>query len=677
MTNPLQEHHTLPPFSRIEPAHVEPAIRQLIEHNKQAIEDLLQQQNKYAWENLLQPIEQLEDELAQAWSPVSHLNSVCNTDAMREAYNACLPLLSEYGTWMGQHSQLCNAYQSIADSDTFSSLDRAQQKSIDNALRDFRLAGVSLPAEQKERYGELRKRLSELGSKFGENVLDATNAWSRQASLEELQGLPATALANAQQAAQQAGLEGYLINLEFPSFSPVLNYCDNRLLREEVYSANCTRASEVGPHAGQWDNSAIIEETLGLRQQLAELLGFANYAELSLATKMADKPERVIEFLEQLATRSADQARKEWHDLEDFARQQGVQEPLQAWDVSYYSEKLRQARYQVSQEDIRPYLPVSRALPGLFAVVHKLYQIDIREVETFDSYHPDVQLFEVSQDDTVIARFFLDLYARADKRGGAWMDDCRVRRHYQGELQIPVAYLVCNFTPPVGDTPALLSHNELTTLFHEFGHGLHHMLSRQTVAAVSGINGVAWDAVELPSQFLENWCWDRAALAFISGHHASGEPLPEALLDKLLAARNFQSAMILARQLEFSLFDFRLHREWKAQEGTSVQQLLDEVREQVAVVKLPAFHRFQNSFSHIFAGGYAAGYYSYKWAEVLSADAFSRFEEEGIFNPETGASFRRHILEAGGSQDPMELFVAFRGREPDIEPLLRHSGINA
>ncbi len=677
MTNPLQEHHTLPPFSRIEPAHVEPAIRQLIEHNKQAIEDLLQQQNKYAWENLLQPIEQLEDELAQAWSPVSHLNSVCNTDAMREAYNACLPLLSEYGTWMGQHSQLCNAYQSIADSDTFSSLDRAQQKSIDNALRDFRLAGVSLPAEQKERYGELRKRLSELGSKFGENVLDATNAWSRQASLEELQGLPATALANAQQAAQQAGLEGYLINLEFPSFSPVLNYCDNRLLREEVYSANCTRASEVGPHAGQWDNSAIIEETLGLRQQLAELLGFANYAELSLATKMADKPERVIEFLEQLATRSADQARKEWHDLEDFARQQGVQEPLQAWDVSYYSEKLRQARYQVSQEDIRPYLPVSRALPGLFAVVHKLYQIDIREVETFDSYHPDVQLFEVSQDDTVIARFFLDLYARADKRGGAWMDDCRVRRHYQGELQIPVAYLVCNFTPPVGDTPALLSHNELTTLFHEFGHGLHHMLSRQTVAAVSGINGVAWDAVELPSQFLENWCWDRAALAFISGHHASGEPLPEALLDKLLAARNFQSAMILARQLEFSLFDFRLHREWKAQEGTSVQQLLDEVREQVAVVKLPAFHRFQNSFSHIFAGGYAAGYYSYKWAEVLSADAFSRFEEEGIFNPDTGASFRRHILEAGGSQDPMELFVAFRGREPDIEPLLRHSGINA
>ena len=677
MSNPLLEHHALPPFSRIEPEHVEPAIRQLIERNKQSIEDLLQQQQEYDWENLLQPIEQLEDELAQAWSPASHLNSVCNTDALREAYNVCLPLLSEYGTWMGQHTRLCDAYQSIADSDAFSSLDTAQQKSIDNALRDFRLAGVSLPAEQKARYGELRKRLSELGSKFGENVLDATNAWSRQASLEELQGLPATALANAQQAAQRSGLDGYLINLEFPSFSPVLNYCDNRQLREEVYSANCTRASELGPHAGQWDNREIIEETLDLRQQLADLLGFSDYAELSLATKMADKPERVIDFLEQLATSSADQARAEWSDLEDFARQQGVEESLQAWDVSYYSEKLRQARYQVSQEDIRPYLPVSRALPGLFAVVHKLYQIDICEVEAFDSYHPDAQLFEVSQDGAVIARFFLDLYARADKRGGAWMDDCRVRRHYQSELQIPVAYLVCNFTPPVGDTPALLSHNELTTLFHEFGHGLHHMLTRQTVAAVSGINGVAWDAVELPSQFLENWCWDREALAFISGHHETGEPLPEALLDKLLAARNFQSAMMLARQLEFSLFDFRLHREWGTAKITGVQRLLDEVREQVAVVKPPSFHRFQNSFSHIFAGGYAAGYYSYKWAEVLSADAFSRFEEEGIFNPDTGASFRQNILEAGGSQDPMELFVAFRGREPDIAPLLRHSGISA
>ena len=675
MTNPLLEHHPLPPFSRIEAQHVEPAIRQLIDRNKQAIEDLLQDQDCYSWETLLQPLEQLEDELAQAWSPVSHLNSVRNSDELREAYNACLPLFSEYGTWMGQHPRLYRAYQSIADSDSFATLSTAQRTAIEHALRDFRLAGVALPEQQQARYGELRKRLSELGSKFGENVLDATNAWTRQASREELQGLPDTALANAAQAARQKGLEGYLITLDFPSLSPVLNYCENRALREEVYTANCTRASEVGPNAGQWDNTAIITETLELRQQIAQLLGFDNYAELSLATKMADSPQRVIDFMEQLASQSSAQAQTEWRDLREFAqREDGITE-LQAWDVSYYSEKLRQARYRVSQEDIRPYLPVSRALPGLFAVVQRLYGLDIREVEAFDSYHPDAQLFEILEDGEIIARFFLDLYARSDKRGGAWMDDCRVRRRQGEQLQIPVAYLVCNFTPPVGDTPALLTHSELTTLFHEFGHGLHHMLTRQTVAAVSGINGVAWDAVELPSQFLENWCWEREALALISGHHETGAPLPGELLDKLLAARNFQSAMILARQLEFSLFDFRLHREWGQTADQSVQALLDEVRAQVAVVPLPSFHRFQNSFSHIFAGGYAAGYYSYKWAEVLSADAFSRFEEEGIFNRDTGASFRRSILEAGGSQEPMELFVAFRGREPKIEPLLRHSGI--
>ena len=676
MSNPLLEKHALPPFSRIEPAHAEPAVTQLIERNKQAIDDLLAANSVYTWDNLLQPIEEMEDELAQAWSPVSHLNSVRNSDAMREAYNACLPLLSEYSTWMGQHTALCDAYQQIAASADFTELSTARRKTIENALRDFRLAGVSLPAAQKQRYGELRKRLSELGSTFGENVLDATNAWSRQVTREPLQGLPDTALASARQAAQQAEVEDYLINLEFPSYSPVLTYCDDRALREEVYTANSTRASELGPHAGQWDNQAIIEETLALRQQLAELLGFGNYAELSLATKMAENPDRVMDFLQQLAQQSKAQAAAEWQTLVDFARQTHGVDSLEAWDVGYYSEKLRQQRYRVSQEDIRPYLPVNRVLQGLFEVVHRLYGIEVRAVSTFDSYHPDVQLFELLQDGEIIARFYLDLYARAHKRGGAWMDDCRVRRETAGRLQIPVAYLVCNFTPPVADAPALLTHNELTTLFHEFGHGLHHMLTRQTVAAVSGINGVAWDAVELPSQFLENWCWERDALAFISGHHESGEPLPTALLDKLLAARNFQSAMIMARQLEFSLFDFRLHLEWSAGTYDSVQALLDDVRQAVAVVTPPAFNRFQNSFSHIFAGGYAAGYYSYKWAEVLSADAFSRFEEDGIFNRETGSAFRTHILEAGGSKEPMELFVAFRGREPIIDPLLRHSGIS-
>jgi len=404
-------------------------------------------------------------------------------------------------------------------------------------------------------------------------------------------------------------------------------------------------------------------------------LGFTNYAELSLATKMADSADHVADFLAQLADKSHAQAEQEWRELQDFARQQHNPAEINAWDISYYSEQLRRSRYQVSPEDIRPYLPVSKVLPGLFKVVEQLYGITVRQVDEFDSYHPDAQLFDVLQDGEVIARFYLDLYARANKRGGAWMDNCRVRRLAGGQLQLPVAYLVCNFTPPVGDTPALLSHSELTTLFHEFGHGLHHMLTRQTVAAVSGINGVAWDAVELPSQFLENWCWERESLALISGHHQTGEALPAELLDKLLAARNFQSAMVMARQLEFALFDWRLHTEWGTASVSSVQELLDEVRRAVAVAIPPPFNRFQNSFSHIFAGGYAAGYYSYKWAEVLSADAFSRFEEEGIFNRKTGAAFRTHILEAGGSVEPMALFVAFRGREPQIEPLLRHCGI--
>jgi len=676
MPNPLLEQHTLPPFSAIAPEHVEPAITQLIERNKQSIDDLLASNEIYTWDNLLQPIEELEDELSRAWSPVSHLNSVRNSDALREAYNACLPLLSEYGTWMGQHARLCAAYQQIADSKQFATLDAAKRKAIEHALRDFRLAGVSLPPSEKSKYGELRQRLSKLGSSFGENVLDATNAWSRQVDREELEGLPETALANAKQAAELAGKGDYLINLEFPSFSPVLNYCHNRELREEIYTANCTRASDQGPHAGQWDNTALIQETLALRQELAQVLGFENYAELSLATKMADSTDSVVEFLQQLAEKSQPQAEAEWNELAEFARKDNALSSLQAWDVSYYSEKLRQNRYQVSQEDIRPYLPVNRVLTGLFEVVHRLYGIDVREVESFDSYDPSVKLFELLSGEEVIARFYLDLFARAHKRGGAWMDNCRVRRQTLEGLQIPVAYLVCNFTPPVGNKPALLSHTELTTLFHEFGHGLHHMLTRQTVAAVSGINGVAWDAVELPSQFLENWCWEKEALSFISGHHETGEPLPEELLDKLLAARNFQSGMAMVRQLEFALFDFRLHREWGSGSFNSAQALLDEVRKQVAVTTTPEFNRFQNSFSHIFAGGYAAGYYSYKWAEVLSADAFSRFEEEGIFNPQTGADFKTGILEAGSSKEPMELFVAFRGREPSVAPLLRHSGIS-
>ncbi|MFK8047844.1 MAG: oligopeptidase A [Halioglobus sp.] len=677
MSNPLLENYPLPPFSKIEIAHIEPAIKQLIDRNREAIDTLLVSGKDFSWDNFLQPIEEMEDELAKAWSPVGHLNGVQNSDELRDAYNACLPLLSEYSTWRGQHSGLYAAYKNIAEGEAFKTLSEAQRTAVNHALRDFHLSGVALPDDKKEHYGALQKRLSELGSRFGENVLDATNAWSKEVSEEELQGLPPTALASAKQAAEQAGVDGFLINLEFPSYQPVITYCDNEELRREVYTANCTRASNEGPHAGRWDNSEVIEEILDLRQQLAKLLDFDNYAQLSLATKMADSPDQVIEFLEELAAKARPQAQREWRELNEFAKAEFGKEQLNAWDVAYYAEKLRQQKFEVSQEEIRPYLPINKALPGLFEVVNRLYGVDINEVDDFDTYHPDVRLFEVSQDGAVIARFYLDLYARANKRGGAWMDDCRVRRYSGDALQVPVAYLVCNFSGPVGDTPALLTDQELTTLFHEFGHGLHHMLTRQTVAAVSGINGVAWDAVELPSQFLENWCWEKEALSFISGHFGTDAPLPDELLEKMLAAKNFQSAMMMLRQLEFSIFDFRLHMEWSGLAQGSVQELLDEVRATVAVSIPPAWNKFQNGFSHIFAGGYAAGYYSYKWAEVLSADAFSKFEEDGIFNEKTGAAFRAHVLEMGGSKEAMELFVAFRGREPAIEPLLRHSGIAA
>ncbi|MEP5568564.1 MAG: oligopeptidase A [Halioglobus sp.] len=675
MTNPLLKNTELPAFSTIETDDIEPAIKQLIARNKEAIESLLDASEHYNAENLLLPIEAMDDELTRVFSPVSHLNNVCNSDSLREAYNACLPLLSEYGTWMGQHQRLFKAYTQIAEGSEAGQLDSAQLKALENALRDFRLAGVALPEAEKQRFGELKKRLSELGSKFGENVLDATNAWSKIVSEQDLAGLPDTALASAKQAAEQAGKEGYLINLEFPSFYPVLTYCENAQLRQEVYQANCTRASDQGPNPDQWDNSSLMAETLDLRQELARLLGFANYTELSLATKMADTPAQVVEFLEQLSVKSRQQSLEEWQALQTFAKDEFGAQSVNAWDASFYSEKLREKRYQVSQEDIRPYLPVDRVLPGLFEVVNRLYGVTVEEETEFDNYHEDARLYNLLSDGEVIARFYLDLYARPKKQGGAWMDDCRVRRLNEGSLQRPVAYLVCNFTPPIGDAPALLTHDEMTTLFHEFGHGLHHMLTQQTVAAISGINGVAWDAVELPSQFLENWCWEPEALAFISGHFETGEPLPQELLDKMLAAKNFQSAMQLARQLEFALFDFLLHRDWRGGDASDIQSLLNDVRAKVGVIPAPAYNRFQNGFSHIFAGGYAAGYYSYKWAEVLSADAYSRFEDEGIFNADTGASFQREVLAVGGSKEPMEAFVAFRGREPDIEPLLRHCGI--
>ena len=677
MSNPLLQPYDLPPFSAIRAEHVKPAIEQILADSRNQVQALLATPPaQWTWSNLIEPLDDMGEKLSRAWSPVSHLNAVMNSPELREAYESCLPLLSQYYTELGQNQALFEAYQQLANSAQFATLDKAQQTIIEHALRDFRLSGIALPPEQQKRYGELQMRLSELQSTFSNQVLDATQAWTKQISdAAQLDGLPDSALEQAKQAAEARELEGWLITLDFPSFYAVMTYATDRALREEVYTAFCTRASDQGPNAGKLDNGPIIDEILTLRQELAELLGFANYAELSLATKMADSTDQVLGFLRDLGQRSKSHAEEDLSALRAFAAEQGCSD-LQPWDLGHYSEKLLQHRYAISQEVLRPYFPVNTVIKGMFGIVQKLYGIELREVEQFERWHADARLFEVTEHGEVIGRFFLDLYARSHKRGGAWMDGCRDRRLLpSGELQRPIAYLVCNFTPPgSGGKPALLTHDEVTTLFHEFGHGLHHLLTRVDYASASGINGVAWDAVELPSQFMENWCWEPEGLALISGHFQTGEPLPQELLDKMLAAKNFQSGMGMLRQVELSLFDFELHV--RENPELSAQQVLDKVRDETSVLRAPAFNRFQNGFSHIFAGGYAAGYYSYKWAEVLSSDAFSRFEEEGVLNEKTGRAFRDSILARGGSEEPMALFVAFRGREPSIDPLLRHLGLS-
>lgn len=679
--NPLLEHHTLPPFSEIQPEHVVSAVEQLLDDNRQAVERLTEQaeQQPPTWETLVAPLETLNDRLSQAWSPVSHLNATMNSEPLRAAYQACLSKLSEYSTWLGQHEGLFRAYQALKESPAYNRLDEAQQRSIDNTLRDFRLAGVDLPEDKKTRYGEIQARLSELANTFSNNILDATQAWHKDIDdASMLDGLPQSALDTLKANADAKGIDGYRITLDFPSFYPVISFAHDRELRREVYTAFITRASELGPNAGDYDNAGVIEETLALRRELADLLSFPSYADYSLATKMAESPQQVLDFLNDLAERAYPQARQEFSELQDYAREHLGLEELAPWDVGYASEKLREARYAISQEQLRPYFPAPGVIDGLFRVVERLYGVQFEEDDTAPRYHPDVRYFRITERGEPIAGFYLDLYARESKRGGAWMDECRVRRRRDdGQIQLPVAYLTCNFTRPVGGKPALLTHDEVTTLFHEFGHGLHHMLTRQQVADVSGINGVAWDAVELPSQFMENYCWEREGLDLIAGHVETGEKLPDELLERLQAAKNFQSAMGMVRQLEFALFDFRLHHELGAASASDVQALLDDVRQRLSVLPVVDFNRFQNGFAHIFAGGYAAGYYSYMWAEVLSADAYSAFEEAGIFDPDTGARFRHEILEPGGARDAADMFKAFRGRGPSVDPLLRHSGIHA
>ena len=678
MSNPLLDTPDLPAFDRILPDHVEPAIDRILSENRAAIAERLDQGAPFTWENFAAPMEALEDRIDRAWSPVSHLNAVVNTPELRSAYEACLPKLSDYSTDLGQNEALFAAYREVSERADFKTLSVAQRRVVENAIRDFRLAGVDLEPADKARFKALKSELSQLSTRFANNLLDASNAWSLDIEDEaRLAGLPASSRALFREAAQRAERAGWRITLDMPSFIAVMTHAEDRDLRETLYEAFVTRASDVGPHAGQWDNGPVMDRILAIRHELAQLLGFDNYAQRSLETKMASNPAEVLDFLQELTQQAVPKARQELADLQAFARQVGGPEALQPWDLAFFGEKLREARFAISQEQLKPYFPADRVVEGLFTVVGRLFGIRVRERDDVPTWHPDVRFFEIEDHEgNPRGRFYLDLYARAHKRGGAWMAGAIQRRRLpDGSIQQPAAFLTCNFTPPVGDDPALLTHDEVTTLFHEFGHGLHHLLTQVDAAGVSGISGVAWDAVELPSQFLENWCWEREALDLFAHHVDTGEPLPAELFERLRAARQFQAGMQMARQLEFSLFDLLLHQDFDPATGARIQETLDQVRQSVAVIQPPAYNRFQHGFAHIFAGGYAAGYYSYKWAEVLSADAWSRFEEDGVFNERAGSDFLVHILERGGSEDPMALFKAFRGREPSIEPLLKQHGI--
>ena len=676
--NPLLDMGGLPHFEQIEVEHIIPAIEYLLAENRNKLAELLSYNSKiFTWDNLLQPLQEMDDRLSRTWSPVSHLNSVKNSEQLRAAHEHCLPLLSEYHTELGQNCALYAAIKSISENEYYESLTQAQKKIIQNSLRDFHLSGIDLDEDKKKRYKEIRQQLSKLKSSYENNVLDATNGWSEIIDDEtQLAGLPDSALAMAKQTAERESVQGWIFNLEFPSYFAIMTHADQRDLREKFYTAYTTRASDLGPNAGKWDNTEAMETIMDLRQELAHLLDFNNYAEYSLATKMADSTDEVIDFLQQMAEKSKAVAENDIKELRKFAHEHLGIEELQAWDLNYVAEKVRQHQYDLSQEALKPYFPEHQVIKGLFSIVEKLYGIHISAVDGVETWHPDVRFYEIKDTQGHLrGQFYLDLYARPHKRGGAWMDECIVRHARNGVVQTPVAYLTCNLTPPIGDEPALFTHDEVITLFHEFGHGLHHMMTQVDYSGVSGINGVAWDAVELPSQFMENWCWEKASLLLIARHYQTGEVLPDEIFAKMQAAKNFQSGMQMLRQLEFALFDFNLHIHYQRNGQPQVQKMLDKIRAQVAVFLPPKINRFQHGFSHIFAGGYAAGYYSYKWAEVLSADAFSLFEENGIFDCQTGEKFLHTILEKGGVEDPMALFVQFRGRKPEIDALLRHSGI--
>ena len=692
--NPLLDFSGLPRFAEIKPEHVAPAIEQLLAENRALVERLLSDAAPPTWQNFVAPMENANERVSRAWGPVSHLNAVMNSPELREVYNATLPKITAHYAELGQNLALFEKFKVLRNSPEFEGLNVARKKIIENELRDFRLGGAELADDKKARYLEIQERLSELSSRFSDNLLDATNDYTLLVTDEnELRGLPSDALQVAQEAATETGKSGWLFTLKAPSYMPVIQFADNRALREKLYRAYSTRASEFGkPEHPQevgrgykaaeaatttlHDNTPLMNEIVQLRGEEARLLGFKNFGELSLATKMADTPEQVVNFMRELAQRARPFAEKDLAELREFARKALSLNELNSWDVSYASEKLREQRYAFSEQEVKQYFPEDAVLTGMFRLVETLYGLHIK-VSSAPVWHEDVRFFDIrNAQNRLVGQFYLDLYARNSKRGGAWMDDVIGRRRLAAGIQTPVAYLNCNFSSPVGGKLAVFTHDEVITLFHEFGHGLHHLLTEVEDLGVSCINGVEWDAVELPSQFMENFCWEYEVLQGMTRQVDTGEKLPRALFDKMLAAKNFQSGLAILRQIEFSLFDMLMHSNFEAGGGKSILQLLDEVRAEVAVLIPPAFNRFPHSFSHIFSGGYAAGYYSYKWAEVLSADAYSLFEEHGVLNPDVGARFRAEILAMGGSRDAMQSFTAFRGRAPSIDALLRHNGLS-
>ena len=669
--NPLLDFSGLPRFAQLRPEHVTPAVDTLLAEGRATIERVLAA--PVSWDTFVAPLEDANEHIGRAWGQVAHLHAVLDSPELREAYNANLPKLTQYWTELGQNQALFDKYKSLADSPEYPTLSTARRRIVDNALRDFRLGGAELPPGKKARFAAIQEELAQLGSRFSENLLDATKAFSIVVDETRIAGIPPDVLAAAREAAQKDGKPGWKFTLHAPSYMPVMQYADDRLLRQTMYRESATRASEFGKP--EWDNTPLIARIVELRRELAQLLGYRDYAEVSLVPKMADSPGQVLAFLDDLARRARPFAEKDVGELREFARRELALDPLEAWDIAYASEKLRVSRYAFSEQQVKQYFPEAIAVQGLFRVAETLYGVRIYP-STAPAWHEDVRFYEIRDAaGQLVGQFYMDLYARDTKRSGAWMDDAITRRRKGATVQTPVAYLTCNFSRPVGKRPALFTHDEVLTLFHEFGHGLHHLLTRVDDLGVAGINGVEWDAVELPSQFMENFCWEWDVLRHMTRHVDTGEALPRELYDKMLAAKNFQSGLAMLRQLEFAVFDMRLHSDFDPAAGETALQLLEEVRSRIAVLRPPAYHRFPNSFSHIFAGGYAAGYYSYKWAEVLSADAYSFFEEQGVLNPIAGQRFRDEVLAVGGSRPAAESFRAFRGREPHVDALLRHNGM--